>query len=272
MNIFSAHHVHSFSSYATSLFEERMFTSLTSQQKKILCIVSLALGCLALCYAINRSGFWQNQTPSLVAGSVPTGTVEEIEKEDFTIEFEDNVATIEDKNIQKIAENNLLLIKKDLLQALEITKKDHLGNSYDYECRNQNIPSMNTLKTRLVLLYCDSEGVIHSMEAYNSSCRYFPGSLTYGSHVTMKMVEAFRGYKNIPVLISGAPLHVCTVDIQFTCDQNNNNFPFILEKCPESEPIKKMMELMIDQLNKKASKLAVVKNFDELPRVQQPMM
>src|ERR1019366_42101 len=46
--------INSFCNYPVSLFNERIQTTLTAQQQKILSIVGIALGLLAACYVVKR--------------------------------------------------------------------------------------------------------------------------------------------------------------------------------------------------------------------------
>lgn len=61
MTIFSIDHLYSFSNYASLLVQEKILSSLSAQQIRIVVIASFALGCLAACYLIYQYCFGQRK-------------------------------------------------------------------------------------------------------------------------------------------------------------------------------------------------------------------
>src|ERR1019366_900202 len=76
--------INSFCNYSVSFFKERIQTTLTAQQQKILSIVGIALGLLAACYVVKRYCLTRcsskplngEETKTLVDGTVLKGQFE----------------------------------------------------------------------------------------------------------------------------------------------------------------------------------------------------
>lgn len=245
---------------------EAISQSLDSQRKKVAFVVTLIFGVIASIYLISRFCCKGDKNMQQITkdNKIPQDNTESFLKEEdidiFHMKLEDETLTVDDKNIQKTAEDNIDLIQKFFLRTIDNQRKYRLGNLYDRECDLHHDKNLKTIETHLATLGCDSEGVIKSFEGVSF------GLETFGSDVRIKKVSRDMFVDRIPELISATDkLYFCKVHIKYFSQQKNDELPFILADYPQIEPIKQVMDLMIAKLNKRASKAALV-NFKNLPR------